>query len=678
MDPRTSVTNETDQFPSLLSMIKNGYKKVATNTLLQVNGEYLPMLFLDNLPPQLRQHYNCNCCISFLRKFGGIVSVDGDGKVTSPLWSPDDVPGHFKQSVEALKKEVESSPVINVFLTSEPVIGTPFNETTSGGVWNHFSLDVPRSSRYVKTTLSSGQKRAEVREDVKILKRGLDEFSLEACNKALAYLTSGSFYRAEKADDRVEWIIKCKKDIADKSSEAVNNLLFLFAAKAPIGWAKIKSSIVGTLLEDIEKGLSTEQVKRNWETKMSGYMRATVAPTAGNVAAAEKVVAELDAAGSLERRYATTEDIKDFLWKSVSVKEERSKGVFSGLATKPVVVANVLELPSTKMSWAKFTEKVLPTVKNISMKVPNSGNTFFALTTASEADSPNILQWDNTVSWYYHGGVDSTIRDRVINAGGKYEDNDIRISLIWNNRDDLDLHVITPRHEEIAYYKKKSSCGGWLDVDMNVSGETDTPVENVRWSKGTAPRGQYKVVIHNFCNRCRVSVPFKLEVQIGEEVFTFEDRVMSRSRPNEVFTFEYTPNKPVKVLSASGQRAVVVNGKVWGLTPSTYVNVTGITLSPNYWQDEPLRHIGKHLFFLLEGCKDSNSTLGRGLFTEHLKSEFRPIRSTLEAHMARTVVKEVVNPACGVGINTTKQDWEIYLKVTTISGVQDIHIDRWD
>ena len=676
MDPRTSVTNETDQFPSLLKMLKDGYKKVATNTLLQVNGEYLPMLFLDNLPQQLRQHYNCNCCISFLRKFGGIVSVDGDGKVTSPLWNPGEVPDHFKQSIEALKKEVESSPIINVFLTSEEVIGTPFNETTSGGVWKHFSLDIPRASRYVKTTLSSGQKRAELREDVKILKRGLDEFSLDVCTKALAYLTSGTFYRAEKADDRVEWIIKCKKDIAGKSPEAINNLLFLFAAKAPAGWAKIKSSIVGTLLEDIEKGLSTEQVQRNWETKMSGYMRATVTPTAGNVAAAEKIVAELKAAGSLDRRFASIEDVKDFLWKA---KETKKEGLFSDLVTKPTAVKDALEIPPTKMSWGKFVEKVLPTVLDVSMKVPNTGNTFFALTAASDAESTNILQWDNSISWYYHGGVDSTIRDRVLNAGGKYEDNDIRISLIWNNRDDLDLHVITPRGQEIAYYRKKSTCGGWLDVDMNISGETDTPVENVRWSKTVAPRGQYKVIIHNFRNRCSTTVPFKLEVQVGDEVFSFEDRVMSQSRPNEVVTFEYVPNNPVRIISSSSQRNTPVkNGKVWNLVPDTYVKVNGITLSPNYWQDEPLRHIGKHLFFLLEGCKDTNNTLGRGLFTEHLKTEFRPIRSTLEAHLARVPIKEVVNPACGVGINTTKQDWEIYLKVTTISGVQDIHIDRWD
>ena len=168
MDPRTSVTNETDQFPSLLSMIEKGYKKVSTNTLLRVTGDYLPMLFLDNLPEQLKQHYTCNCCLSFLRKFGGIVSVDDTGKVSSPLWLPEEVPEHFKQSIEAMKKEVENSPVIDVFLTSDSVIGTPFNAGSNGGTWRHFALEVPRASRYVKTILSAGQKRAELREDVKI------------------------------------------------------------------------------------------------------------------------------------------------------------------------------------------------------------------------------------------------------------------------------------------------------------------------------------------------------------------------------------------------------------------------------------------------------------------------------------------------------------------------------
>ncbi|MCB9695065.1 MAG: hypothetical protein H6736_24945, partial [Alphaproteobacteria bacterium] len=89
--------------------------------------------------------------------------------------------------------------------------------------------------------------------------------------------------------------------------------------------------------------------------------------------------------------------------------------------------------------------------------------------------------------------IDAEIRKRVLDAGGQYDDVDVRITLVWDNRNDLDLHVTTPAGEQIYYGNRNSRCGGSLDVDRNVQGETTTPVENVRWKKGTAPVGEYKV-----------------------------------------------------------------------------------------------------------------------------------------------------------------------------------------
>ena len=113
--------------------------------------------------------------------------------------------------------------------------------------------------------------------------------------------------------------------------------------------------------------------------------------------------------------------------------------------------------------------------------------------------------------------IDAEIAQRVRSAGGRYDDVDVRFSLIWNTRDDLDLHVIAPSGEEIWYSNKRSGCGGELDVDRNVRGETLKPVENIRWARGTAPTGSYEVYVQNyrFHERRRAPVEFKLEVEIN-------------------------------------------------------------------------------------------------------------------------------------------------------------------
>ena len=47
--------------------------------------------------------------------------------------------------------------------------------------------------------------------------------------------------------------------------------------------------------------------------------------------------------------------------------------------------------------------------------------------------------------------IDAEIKARVTSAGGQYDGVDVRASLLWNNRNDLDLHVQHAAGEHIFY-----------------------------------------------------------------------------------------------------------------------------------------------------------------------------------------------------------------------------------
>ncbi len=131
--------------------------------------------------------------------------------------------------------------------------------------------------------------------------------------------------------------------------------------------------------------------------------------------------------------------------------------------------------------------------------------------------------------------IDAEIRDRVTRAGGMVDGVDVRASLLWNNRNDLDLHVITPANEHIFYGAKQATCGGWLDVDMNVRGDTTKPVENVRWAKGAARRGRYRVFVRNYAfhEPDQQPTPFKVELEVSGKITHFEGVISPNKQTGE-------------------------------------------------------------------------------------------------------------------------------------------------
>jgi hypothetical protein len=146
--------------------------------------------------------------------------------------------------------------------------------------------------------------------------------------------------------------------------------------------------------------------------------------------------------------------------------------------------------------------------------------------------------------------IDAEVRSRVVAAGGRYDGVDVRASLIWNNRNDLDLHMVAPSGYHIYYGAKRSPCGGWLDVDQNVSGNNPTPVENVQWVKGTAPNGNYEVSVINFRFHEADQSPteYALELEVNGEIRSYSGVISPNKETGAasrqvIASFTYDPNQ---------------------------------------------------------------------------------------------------------------------------------------
>lgn len=72
----------------------------------------------------------------------------------------------------------------------------------------------------------------------------------------------------------------------------------------------------------------------------------------------------------------------------------------------------------------------------------------------------------------------------------------IQISLLWDNKNDFNLLVITPSREVIHPRSRESTDGGVQDIEMNEKGESKTPIENIYWPEEKVPKGAYYVYVH--------------------------------------------------------------------------------------------------------------------------------------------------------------------------------------
>lgn len=130
-------------------------------------------------------------------------------------------------------------------------------------------------------------------------------------------------------------------------------------------------------------------------------------------------------------------------------------------------------------------------------------------------------------------------RARLIGASGGL----LQVILVWNDRNDLDLHIVCPDRGRIYYGAPEHVDGARLDHDANAAHSpiTTRPVESVVWHNRAQP-GLYSVSVDPYVMRARKASAFRVTVIHNGRVILYRRGI---ARENQRFgsTFDFViPN----------------------------------------------------------------------------------------------------------------------------------------
>lgn len=648
-------------FKDLKLQVQNNFKELSKTTLfyVSIDRDLIWEKYLSGFKEEDRQEHNCNCCKSFLRQWGGIVSII-DNKVVS-IWDNITIDEEYIQSVTNLRKYIHSLPVTDIFLSELQKCGTDKNfDSKNNTTWEHFYIEVPKNL-VNKSNIDSV--RGEKRDNKSVLKRSLDELTIDSTETILELISQNSLYRGKEFEAVLKEFLKVQKEYKNIPNNLKDNFAWVKSTQISQGLSRIRNTAIGTLLIDLSQGLDLDNAVTKFERVVapSNYKRPTSLVTPKMVEAAKAKLEELGLMNSLERRYAVESDlnINDILFtdKSTSVKD-----VFGELTQDTLVNPKTLN-KTEEIGIEDFIKNVLPTSKSIEVLTENSHlNNFTTLITSTEKDSPSLFKWNNNYSWSYTGGITDSIKERVKEAGGKV-DGVLRFSIQWNEDGksiiDLDAHAYEPSRTHIYYgagYRKDSGnkrtrSGGQLDVDM-MSPKT-IGVENISWdSLSKLQEGTYRFKVNNYSGHKNFD-GFRAEIEFNGEVYEF-----AYNRPYqgdiEVAEVTYSKTKGFSIKSLIDSKSSINSKEKWGIKTNQWKRVNKFMLSPNHWENNTFKTGNKHYLFLLEGCVSDETP--RPFFNEFLKQEFDENRKVFEIMGSKLRVKDSNNQLSGLGFSETQRN----------------------
>lgn len=651
-------------FKNFKNEVANNFAKLATGNLLYVSidRDKIIEVYLSGFPEETRQEFNCSACKSFLRQYGGIVSIKNN--VVRSIWDNIELP-EYKKAAQLLSNYIHSLPITDVFYNDVVKCGVNRNaDPKTNIIWDHFYLELDK--RFIKNKDSIPTLLGSLRANKEVLKRSLDELTMESVQLILELISQGSIYRGNEFKGLLEGFLAVQREYKSVPNPQKDAYTWEKSLVISEGLCKIRNSAIGTILVDISAGVDVETAVVKFERVVapSNYKRPTALITPRMVEDAQKEIEEAGLSLSLNRRFANEADISvdNVLFTNRIVPDKGN--IFNELVKSSSVKQNFDK--TEEITIDKFINDVLPKVDSVEiyLESKHSGN-FVSLLTSQYENAPTMFKWDNPFSLSYTGGLADSMKERVKSAGGKV-DGDLRFSIQWNedgkNNNDFDAHAVEPRGgQHICYstYKKPqiTTHGGQLDVDI-ISPNGKVAVENITWPNvNRMLNGEYRFYVNNYTSSPS-NAGFSAEVEFNGECHQFKYEKRLRGKENIEVAVVTLSNGKWAIIPAKDIQHGSSSVEKWGLSSNKFHKVSKIILSPNHWKQS----VGnKHFLFFVDGC--INNEQPRGIFNEYLREDLNKHRKVFEVLGSKLRVEPTENQLSGIGFSDTQRN-EMLVKVS--------------
>lgn len=266
-----------------------------------------------------RTVHDCSCCRQFIKNIGSVVSIK-DHKIHT-IWDVNIGDDVYQTVCDILAGLVRRHTIKDIYFSPQKKIGCDFNyEDMYERVhrWDHLYLELP-DKFVIKDSLELNRRKAELRDTVHVLRRSMIDVDMDAIDNVLELINDNTLYKGAEWKAALQEFKKYKEgyetlDVGFNGTDATSRrMLYCWEKGVNVGpvIGRTRNHSIGVLLMDISDGLELEEAVKKYERIVApaNYKRPKAIFTKKMLDDAKKKITELGYLDSLQRRFATLDDI---------------------------------------------------------------------------------------------------------------------------------------------------------------------------------------------------------------------------------------------------------------------------------------------------------------------------------------------------------------------------------